>query len=221
MARTPIDICNKALDLLGQKADVGNIETPSTENEQICARWYYDTLDYLLRQYVWNFAVIRKEIPRDVQGTPAFDFTDAYKIPNDFIRLLAINGREDFNRLNFDDANGYILLNNDGASSIELKYIARITDVTKYDSGFVKLLTLHLAVNMAYRFTQKQTTIERLLGWIEREEAKVVSIDGQERPPKRIQTSKYIRARRRASYDRVDYSRPVKFVSTEDDNASG
>ena len=200
MAKSPIDICNKALDLLGQTADVGNIDKPTTENEQICARWYYDTLDFLLRRYVWNFAIARVEIARDVKNTPAFDYTDAYELPSDFVRLLAINGRGDLAHIDFDNANGFIMLNNHNAPSIELKYIERVTDVKKFDSGFVQLFALYLAMNMAFRFTNKQTTIERLSAWIEKEEAKIISTDGQEKPPKRIQHSKYGLARRRGRY---------------------
>ena len=48
---------------------------------------------------------------------------------------------------------------------------------------------------MAYKKTAKQTVIDRLAKRIELAEAKIVSIDGQEKPPVRIQRSKYNRAR--------------------------
>lgn len=209
MANTQIDICNKALDLLGQAADIGNIEHPTTENEQICARWYWDTLDYVLRRYVWNFAIARKILPRDEQATPPFDYSDAYKLPSDNLRILAINGREDLGELDYDLAGGYLLLNNNGADSLKLKYIKRVKDVTLFDSGFCQLVSLFMALNMAFRFTQKQTTLERLYRLIELEEAKIVSIDGQEHPPKRIQHSKYCRVRRGGSVYGFNQFRPV------------
>lgn len=215
-AQTAVDICNKALDKLGQRADIGNIETPTTDNEKVCARWYYDTLDYLLRRYVWNFAIKRAAIPRDLLNTPEFDFTDAYELPSDFVRLLAINGREDLNNLDYDLAGGYLLLNAESEDSCKLKYISRVTDVKKFDSGFKQLLTLYLAANLSFRFTQKQTVMERLYKEIELEEAKIVSIDGQERPPKRIQYSQYRRARKRNSRDFYGY-RPVKWADDKEE----
>lgn len=220
MASSPNDICNKALDLLSQKADISNIVTPTTENERICARWYNDTLDFLLRRYVWNFAVTRKRIPRDVKGTPEFDFSSAYKLPEDFVRLLAINGRAISNDSFSDLASGYILLNGN-APSIKLKYIRRETNVRKFDSGFKQLLTLYLAVNISYRFTNKQTVLDRLQKWIELEEAKIVSIDGQERPPIRIQRSRYRRARHGFCNSYEYRTRPAVWVDEEDSNASG
>ncbi len=213
-AQTAVDICNKALDKLGQRADIGNIDTPTTDNEKVCARWYYDTLDFLLRRYVWNFAIKRAVIARDVLNTPAFDYSDAYALPADFIRLIAINGREDLNAMDYDMAGGFILLNADNEDNCRIKYISRVTDVKKFDSGFKQLLTLYLAANLSFRFTQKQTVMERLYKEIELEEAKIISIDGQERPPKRIQRSVYRRARRGSSRDIYAY-RPVKFVKDE------
>lgn len=219
MAESPNDICNKALDLLGQRADIGNIETPTTENEKICARWYNDTLDFLLRRYVWNFAVTRKVIPRDVSGTPEFDYDSAYKLPADFVRLLEVNGGPISNNSREDLATGYILKNGT-APSIKIKYIRREKDVRKYDSGFKQLFSLYLATNMAYRFTNKQTVLDRLQKWIELEEAKIISIDGQERPPVRIQRSRYRRARH-GFYSSYEYrTRPAVWADREDDNAS-
>lgn len=219
MASSQNDICNKALDILGQRADIGNIETPTTENERVCARWYNDTLDFLLRRYVWNFAVARKIIARDMNATPEFDYKAAYKLPPDFVRFLSVNGFSGNSLLDYDIANGYIYLNTED-SSIKLKYIRRETDVSKFDSGFTQLLTLYLAVNMAYRFTNKQTVLDRLQKWIELEEAKIVSIDGQERPPKRIQRSRYRRARK-GFYNSYSYrTRPAVWAEEEDDNAS-
>lgn len=220
MANTPIDICNKALDLLGQVSDVANITTPTTENEVVCARWYYDTLDFLLRRYVWNFAIKRVVVARDIKNSPPFEYSDAYKIPSDFVRLLAINGRDDFANMDFDESGGFIFMNNNNAPSINLKYISRIEDVRKFDSGFSQLLTLYLALNLTYKFTQKQTTIERLLGWIDKEEAKIISIDGQERPPRRIQRSKYGRARRRVESSWGTFRPVQRPVSEVLDNAS-
>ena len=89
------------------------------------------------------------------------------------------------------------ILNNDNAPSVRLRYIKRVDNVSLFDSGFVKLFSLYLALDMAYKKTGKQTVIERLLKQIELAEAKVVSIDGQEKPPTRIQRSRYRRERNR------------------------
>lgn len=218
MSKTPVDICNKALDLLGQVADIGNIETPTTDNEKICARWYGDTLGFLLRRYMWNFAVWCTELPKDLV-VKYYEYSDAYKLPSDFVRLVSINGNRALNIIDYKLAGGYIFLNGYG-DSISFEYIRLIRDVTAYDDGFKQLLTLYLAANMAFRFTNKQTVVERLYKLIEIEEAKIISIDGQEQPPIRIQYSKYRRARQGFSINRDFMIRPVKFVSEDEDASS-
>lgn len=217
MSKTPVDICNKALDLLGQVADIGNIETPTTDNEKVCARWYSDTLGFLLRRYMWNFAVWSAELPKDLVAK-YYGYSDAYKLPSDFVRLVSIDGNKALNLIDYKLAGGYLFLNGYG-DSIHFEYIRLIKDVTEYDEGFKQLLTLYLAANMAFRFTNKQTVVERLYKMIEVEEAKIISIDGQEQPPTRIQYSKYRRARHGYTKRNNFMTRPVKFV-TEDDNAS-
>lgn len=198
MAKTPEDICNVALDLLGEKSGVSNIETPETDVEHLCARHYVNVLEYLLRNYVWNFAKARKIISRDALNTPEFDYSDAYRLPQDFVRLVNFNEYKSLIDVDFDLDGTHLLLNNGGNADVRLRYIKRVDDVTKFDAGFVHLFSLYLAVNMAYKKTSKQTVIERLVKLIEIAEAKIVSIDGQERPPERIQVSKYGRARRGA-----------------------
>lgn len=193
--KTAIDICNIAMDHLNQKADIANIEEPVTDNEILCARHYNTVLEYVLRNYVWNFAKGRKIIPRDVLNTPEFDFSDAYKLPNDFLRLVSFNSYESLIDVDFDVVGEHLLLNNEGAPDVRLRYIKKVTDVKLFDSGFVHLFSLYLALNMAFKKTGKQTLIDRLLKQIEIAEAKIVSIDGQERPPQRVQRSKYRRAR--------------------------
>ena len=193
--KSAVDICNMAMDHLNQKADIANIETPETDNEILCARHYNSVLEYVLRNYVWNFAKGRKVIPRDELNTPVFDYTDAYKLPNDFLRLVSFNTHDSLVGLDFDLIGTHLFLNNNGASSVNLRYIKRVDDVKAFDSGFVQLFSLYLALNLAFKKTAKQTLIDRLEKRIELAEAKIVSIDGQERPPKRIQRSRYNRAR--------------------------
>lgn len=191
MQKNAVYICNKALDELGERAEISNIENPSTEEEQIMARWYADTLADVLRKYVWNFAICGVEIPNT---TP--DEDDAtFELPSDFVRLLSINGRRDFNNLDFDFRGRSIRMKGRTNDSIKIEYIKLETDVNLWDAGFMKIMVLQLAANVSYKFTGKSTVKDRLLKEIELEEAKIVSIDGQERPPVRVQYSRYRRAR--------------------------
>lgn len=199
MAQTGVtkatDICNIAMDHLNEKADIANIENPETDNEKLCARHYYVVLEYILRNYVWNFAKGRKIIARDALNTPEFDYSDAYVLPNDFLRLISWDNHNSLIDLDYDLTGEHLLLNNDEAPSVKLRYIKRVDNVRLFDAGFVQLFSLYLALNIAFKKTGKQTLMDRLAKQIEVAEAKIISIDGQERPPQRVQRSKYRRAR--------------------------
>lgn len=192
----PVDIANMALDLLGQPP-VASINPPeNTDAAKLVARHYDAVRQAVLRKYVWNFA--KKRITCTRNGTPAFDFSDAYALPNDFVRLLSINGDTELQQTTDYDIQGRdILLNASGATSVKLRYIRDEKDVNKWDALFRNIVILTLASQCAYQLTKQKSVVERIEGLLKLELPDAVSIDGQERPPQRIQRSKAIAARTR------------------------
>ncbi len=193
----PIDICRLALDLLKQNSVITSITNPTTTDEVICARWYDATRRALLRKHFWVFARTRKVIPRNATA-PACGYADAYNLPPEYLRLQFIgNDTENSYKRKYEINGSQLLLNNSEAASLNIGYIQDITIVSKFDALFVVLLAAELAVNMAYAFTAKNTVIERLSIILETLRAEAKSVNGQDRPPKRIQSSKFINARKR------------------------
>ncbi len=127
-------------------------------------------------------------------------YKDAYILPSDFLRLQFIgddsisNYKKDY-EINDDE----IIMNNSNADSLDIGYVANITDVTKFDPLFVILFAHELANNMAYKWTLKNTVIKRLEEQLFRLRAEARAICGQDVPPKRVQRSKFIDARLRSS----------------------
>src|SRR5882757_5096651 len=80
------DVCNLALDALGLPP-INSVDDPTTNTELVLSRHYDESRRYSLRRGVWGFAKDRATIARD-GASPLFDFSDRYKAPNDFIRLL-------------------------------------------------------------------------------------------------------------------------------------
>jgi len=190
---SPVEICNLALDFLGQPS-IADIEAPSTAAEGICARHYDQVRRQLLREWVWNFAKKRVTIFRS--GTPAFDFADQYALPNDFVRFLSAGGDREIDQgLDYDIEGRNLLTNSGGAASIGLRYIYDVKDPQQMDAAFINLLALALALKIGYKFTLKKGLVEQLSAQYAADLPKGISIDGQERPPRRIQRSKYHRAR--------------------------
>lgn len=197
-SNSPVDICKLALDLLKQTSIITNVtDNPTTEEEITCARWYDDTRRALLRKHYWLFARTRVAISRD-STTPPFGYSDAYNLPNDYLRLHFI-GDDSINdyETSYEIEGGQILLNNSGATSLNIGYVRDIITVSNFDSLFVILLAAELASNMAYKFTAKNTVIERLETLLEVKRAEAKAVNGQDRPPKRVQRSIFRNARKK------------------------
>lgn len=111
-----------------------------------------------------NFAKKRAVINRS--GTPEFDYTDAYALPNDFIRFCNIDdGRSLQERsvnMEYDLSNRQVLLNNSGASTLNIRYVADITDITKWDPLFRELVILQIATKVCYGIAKREKMVERL-----------------------------------------------------------
>lgn len=190
---TRTDIANMALDLLNVKAGVTDLDNPISETEKLCARWYENVKQSLLRSYNWNFAKERATILR--VGSPAFEYSDAYKLPNDFVKLLEImDWYEAPGDKSYEIEGDRILLNNGNATSINIKYIKNTEAITLFDPLFVNLLIIHLSIKLAYKLTMDKNLLITIQNMAQSEEMKAVSIFGQERPPKRIQKSRFVSA---------------------------
>lgn len=195
LSNSPTDICNMALDLIGQPP-IASISPPSTANESLCARWYDRVRRMLLREHTWNFAKDIVNCSRDSSITPVSDFTDAYHKPIDFIRLLSVDGeKEIWQGRDYDIHGKYIVMNKDAADSIILRYIKDVTDISQWDAHCVMDFVHYMALYLAYPVTKKKAVVEMVLALIKESLPLSVSIDGQEVPPRRIQRSKYLAAR--------------------------
>lgn len=192
---SPVDVCNLAQDHVGQPP-IASISPPGTDAEILIARNYDKNRRQLLRKGVWNFAKKRVLLSRDA-AAPEFDYADRYLLPADYIRFLSVGGysEKDQSKL-FDISERYVLINNDGSASLKLRYIADITDVSKWDDLFINLLALYIARDIAYPLTKDEAVVKRINELISIETPDAFGTDGQERPPVRIQRSKWLDARR-------------------------
>lgn len=138
------EIVNMALGRIGAKRINDLSDTTDTKPEAIQARLHFEqTRDALLRSHLWRFATGRATLSADTT-TPSFEWDYQYLLPNDFLRLKSIY-EDRFSDINLDSyaLEGTMLLSNE--TSMQIKYIKRITDPTKFDPLFVEVLVLQLA----------------------------------------------------------------------------
>ena len=138
---TNIDICNLALAHLGEAQIVSLVE--DNARAAACNLRYAFVRDEVLRAHRWNFA--QKRAGNIAQLTvPAFGWAASYLLPDDCLRVCEFNGTEEGQIIgNEYIIEGRAILTN--ATTVNIVYISREEDVSKYDSIFINALALKLA----------------------------------------------------------------------------
>ena len=201
---TPVDICNLALDRIGQ-APISSIDAPTTTPEKICARHYDQLRRELLRKYVFNFSKKYALLAADAAVTPAFGYDSAYQFPTDLLRILALGNialNADVAPGLFDVVGRYIYTDYGDSTGLKIAYIFDETQVGNWDPLFANLAALALARKVSYKFSLKPSLVSVVM--LEAEEAAVAAtaVAGQEKPPRRVQRSRIRDARKQGGIHR-------------------
>lgn len=205
----PVDIANLALIAMGERPDVQDLDNPEVNtSHEVLALEYDNARRVALRAYVWNFAQVYDSLPRLGAGTDGF--ADKYRLPNDAVRINTLGSdREDPIRAYelYYDASGTTIHVSNSGGSLPIRYNKDVTDVLLMDPMFIYYFSLTLAERTALAITQKKSVKDSITAQINSFQAKAVSVDGQERPPRRVQHSKYLAARRGGFRDRTKGNR--------------
>lgn len=148
-----VDICNLALARLGDNATVASIDPPEgSAQAEHCARFYAVARDSLLEMHAWKFATRRVLLAK--LTVESWDWAFAYAEPTGALKLLGVLSATASNE---DETQPYeaesaangaaiILTNQEDAS---LRFVARVTDTTKFSPLFVDALAWLLASYLA------------------------------------------------------------------------
>ncbi len=138
-------LCNMSLAKLGANVTLKNVETDTSQEARECRLHYEQTRDALLRSYWWRFASARAELVETT--TPDFEWSNAFTLPADFLAMRSIFENR-FSNENFRSyaLEGNILLTNEDEMSI--RYVKKVTAVSEFDSLFVEVLVLQLALKL-------------------------------------------------------------------------
>lgn len=198
-ALSGVEICNLALDLLRQTDKVESLETPESDTEILCARWYDVTRRSVLRAFPWNFA--RKRAPVSLNATaPSSGYPNAYNLPNDYLELVFVGDNyDDDYETEYSVEGGQLLLDAGGAASQNICYIYDITVVAKFDAIFVDLLSAELAIRLSNAITGMNKSMKEIRAWRDDLRVQARAKNGQENPPKRREVSPILRSRRKVT----------------------
>lgn len=182
---TDLGIVNSALIKLGVEIITA---LPGTTRQGALAYEQFDKLrDELLSEHYWNFAVKRETLTATV-STPEFEFAYEYQLPFDFLRMIATQYEEDFYQI--EDNKLY-----SNYSDIKIRYIAQVSDASKFSALFSELLSYKIAIDLCYILTQSNSLKNTLLGEYQVKLRDARSIDAQENPSYNLTDDLFIESR--------------------------
>lgn len=158
---TKTTISNTALAWIGANKRLTAFAT-DTSIEAIQCRLHYDkTRLSLLRHFPWSFARRRKTLSAEQSGPP-FEYDARFKIPEDYLCMFEDFNESDSVQTSFRGTRegDYLLAN---STTIELVYIADVTEPSKMDDLFIEALELSLAVKLSVALagTARITQVKR------------------------------------------------------------
>lgn len=194
-----VAVCNLALDLLRQPP-ISNIDTPVSQAEAICARWYDLIRQAVLSAYNWQFATVGGALSR--AGTPAYGaYVDYYAFPIDYLKLLAIHDRDvPLGRYDYKIEGKYIHLDNGGAATLTAWWLQDVADVPRFPPVFTNLLVGELAMTLAPKIAKKRDVKAEAKDFADHWRLKALAFNGQTQPPRRYESSRVVNAGRYPSH---------------------
>jgi len=159
-----IDICNLALSLLGERAEVTSITPPDGTNEaQQCGRFYPMARDELLEMFAWSFATRRVVLASVDSDRPGWLY--AYTLPTTCLKPLSVLAQQvlddtesaDFIVETSDTGTRLLFTNQEEAT---LRYVATVTDTTRFTPLFCAALARLMSVKLAGQMIKGTTGMQ-------------------------------------------------------------
>lgn len=139
MVTSETELCSNALNFLGEQSITSL--TDGTIRANLCKTHYPVLRDALLEEHPWNFAMKRQALAV-LADAPEFKWTRQFQLPSDLLRIVDVDPPQtDY------EIDGTALACDETA--IEVRYVYRITDVTKFPSLFVLAVEFLLASKIA------------------------------------------------------------------------
>jgi hypothetical protein len=181
-----IDVCNRALDKLGQ-SPITSLED-GNKAANLCNRTWPVVRNRLLRSYPWNFAVKRDSTAPE-SDTPSWGATYQHSLPADCLRLIEIL---DVRTTEYEVEGNKILCDDE---VLYIRYIREVTDPNEFDALFLDAAASLMAFEMCEALTQSNTKKDVL--WNEYNENFAIArrIDAQVNPISQFEEDSWIEAR--------------------------
>ena len=184
-AAADVDLVNRALALLGVEAITSLADT--SKPAATASVLFDDTRASVFRAHPWNCLIKRASLAQDAVA-PAYGYTYKYALPADYLRLINIENDLE----NFQIENGFILYDED---TLNIKYVALDTDVTKYDPLLKDALAARLAYELAQPLLQSTSAMADMFNLYETKLKEARYVDAQENCYETLEADYFIESR--------------------------
>ena len=170
-----VDIINSAMNMIGASNIIARDE--DSKAARVSNQRYDSIRDAVLRAHPWNCAVTRRSLAPDSE-TPAFDWDFQFTLPADPYCLRVL--RLDYLDIEFR-VEGRKIVSNE--SSINLIYIARVTDPNEYDTLLQESIAARLAADVSFTLSQSTSLTQNMFNLYESKLKEARFVDATEGTP--------------------------------------
>lgn len=188
MVLTDIALCSRALIRIGA-APINSFNDDTAESE-IAGALYEPIRDAALSAYSWSFALGQVALTK-LETPPVADFSNAFQLPNDFLRALSAGAGGKGRGLKFRIARNALHTN---ADEVMLTYIFR-PDESEFPPYFDAALITKLAAEFTIPVTENTSRAEAMYRLAQNEFEQARQIDAQQDTPAAIESFSLIDAR--------------------------
>lgn len=179
MALSPVALCSRALMKIGAKPIQSFYD--DTVEAEFAVALFTPTRDALLSAYPWRFAVTQTTLPR-LNDAPLADYTYAYQLPNDCLRVLSVGNQGSSRGVVFRRVGNAL---HTDADHLTLDYIFRPDDETA-PPYFEQALMTRLAAEFCLPITESASRADMLYRLAASEFEAAKRIDAQQDTPRAL-----------------------------------
>lgn len=155
--KTPVELCNDALRVMGLRPDCTNIDAPISQSDKVFSAYYAQTRRKLIKQTRPRFACVESF---RLAGTPIdpSDPNSAVKFlkPKDCLYIQKVDGGD-----NFTEYGREIVVPRAHDKAIYLNYVRDVVDTGLWTDEFDELMSAGLA-KKCVQFLTKDATAKQL-----------------------------------------------------------
>jgi len=159
------DICNLALAELGARR-ISSYESDTTVEAKACRLHLDHVIDTLLERHQWNHATKAANLSK-LLTVPNAEWTEAYQLPGDFIRLIRVSVGTALNSLQNFALEGRNILTIGSGDTLPILYVSNDIPVAQWSPLFIDAVVYKLAAKIAGDVTQNPSLADSALNKLE------------------------------------------------------